>query len=87
MLLAQVSGESWALPSDVLAAPVAGVGIGIGNLGGFAGPFACGAIRTATSSFAIALSLAGLVLIASAVVLLFLRMPGRQPTVAARPAA
>ena len=84
-------GPFWALPSDVLPAPVAGVGIavinGIGNLGGFAGPFAFGAIRTATGSFALALALAGLVLIASAVVLLFLRMPARQPIVVARPAA
>ena len=84
-------GPFWALPSDVLPAPVAGVGIavinGIGNLGGFAGPFAFGAIRAATGSFALALALAGLVLIASAVVLLFLRMPARQPIVAARPAA
>lgn len=83
-------GPFWALPSEVLPAPVAGVGIavinGVGNLGGFAGPFAFGAIRTATGSFAVALSLAGLMLIASAVVLLFLRMPDRQRMVAARPA-
>jgi MFS family permease len=84
-------GPFWALPSEVLPAPVAGVGIavinGVGNLGGFAGPFAFGAIRTETGSFAVALSLAGLVLLASAVVLLFLRMPDRQRMVAARPAA
>ena len=60
---------------------------GIGNLGGFAGPFAFGAIRTATGSFALALSLAGLSLIASAVVLGFLRMPGRHRITAVRPVA
>jgi len=84
-------GPFWALPSEVLPAPVAGVGIavinGIGNLGGFAGPFAFGSIRTTTGSFALALSLAGLALIVSALVLLFLRMPGRQPMVATRPMA
>jgi nitrate/nitrite transporter NarK len=83
-------GPFWALPSEVLPAPVAGVGIavinGVGNLGGFAGPFAFGAIRTETGSFALALSLAGLVLVVSAAVLLVLRMPGRRAILAARAA-
>jgi sugar phosphate permease len=83
-------GPFWALPSEVLPAPVAGVGIavinGVGNLGGFAGPFAFGAIRTETGSFALALSLAGSVLVVSAAVLLVLRMPGRRAILAARAA-
>ena len=83
-------GPFWALPSEVLPASVAGVGIavinGIGNLGGFAGPFAFGAIRTATGSFGLALSLAGVVLLLSAAVLMVLRMPTRRPVLAAHPA-
>ncbi len=83
-------GPFWALPSEVLPAAVAGVGIavinGIGNLGGFAGPFAFGAIRHATGSFTLALSLAGLSLVISAAVLVALRMPGRAAVLAARPA-
>jgi len=83
-------GPFWALPSEVLPASVAGVGIavinGIGNLGGFAGPFAFGAIRSATGSFALALSLAGAVLVLSAAVLIALRMPGRRPVLATHPA-
>jgi len=83
-------GPFWALPSEVLPASVAGVGIavinGVGNLGGFAGPFAFGAIRSATGNFGLALSLAGAVLVLSAAVLLPLRMPGRRPVIAARPA-
>ncbi|HEY1931939.1 MAG TPA: MFS transporter [Acetobacteraceae bacterium] len=79
-------GPFWALPSEVLPASVAGVGIavinGIGNLGGFAGPFAFGAIRTATGNFGLALSLAGLVLVVSAAVLVMLRMPGRKAALA-----
>jgi len=80
-------GPFWALPSEVLPASVAGVGIavinGIGNLGGFAGPFAFGAIRSATGSFALALALAGVVLVLSCAVLVFLRMPERAPALAA----
>ncbi len=72
-------GPFWALPSEVLPASVAGVGIavinGVGNLGGFAGPFAFGAIRAATGSFNLALSLAGIVLLVSCGALVFLKMP------------
>ncbi len=83
-------GPFWALPSEVLPASVAGVGIavinGIGNLGGFAGPFAFGAIRQVTGNFTLALSLAGVVLVVSAGVLVALRTSGRAPALAARPA-
>ena len=80
-------GPFWALPSEVLPASVAGVGIavinGIGNLGGFAGPFVFGAIRSATGSFQFALVVAGVSLVLSALVLLALRMPsaGRRAVV------
>ncbi len=83
-------GPFWALPSEVLPASAAGVGIavinGIGNLGGFAGPFAFGAIRSASGSFGLALSLAGVSLVLSALVLLALRMPLRTKVPAAQPA-
>lgn len=83
-------GPFWALPSEVLPASVAGVGIavinGIGNLGGFAGPFAFGAIRSVTGSFALALSLAGLALMVSAVMLIALRMPRQAMVLAPRAA-
>lgn len=79
-------GPFWALPSEVLPASVAGVGIavinGVGNLGGFAGPFVFGAIRGATGSFVLALALAGIALVASALVLLLLRMPRREVVLA-----
>lgn len=72
-------GPFWALPSEVLPASLAGVGIavinGVGNLGGFAGPFVFGAVRSHTGSFELALALAGLVLVVSAGVLVFLNMP------------
>ena len=83
-------GPFWALPSEVLPASVAGVGIavinGIGNLGGFAGPFAFGAIRSATGNFGLALTAAGVALVLSALVLLLLRMPERRPLIVASPA-
>jgi MFS family permease len=84
-------GPFWALPSEVLPASVAGVGIavvnGVGNLGGFAGPFAFGAIRSASGSFTLALTLAGASLVLSAVVLLALRMPSRTVMQEARAAS
>lgn len=56
-------GPFWALPSDVLPAGVVGVGAGVinglGNLGGFIGPFLFGYTRTSTNSFDLALILGG----------------------------
>ncbi len=69
-------GPFWALPSEVLPAEVAGVGIavvnGFGNLGGFTGPLVFGAIRSASGSFEFALTLSGLLLVAAGAVLAFL---------------
>lgn len=72
-------GPFWALPSEVLPASVAGVGIavinGVGNLGGVAGPYVFGAVRAESGSFQLALVLAGVSLALSALVLLGLRIP------------
>ncbi len=69
-------GPFWALPSEVLPAGVAGVGIavvnGLGNLGGFSGPLVFGAIRGASGSFTLALALAGVLLVAAGAMLVFL---------------
>jgi MFS family permease len=74
-------GPFWALPSEVLPARVVGVAIGItngiGNLGGFLGPFTFGAVKTATNSFTIAIVIAGAALIVSGLVAAFIRMPAR----------
>ncbi len=64
----------WALPTAFLSGPAAAAGIAainsIGNLSGFAGPFAMGAIKDATGSFNGGLLLiAGVVLAAMVVVL------------------
>ena len=59
----------WTLPTAYLSGPAAAAGIAvinsIGNLSGFAGPYAMGAIKDATGSFNI-----GLLLIAGFVLLL-----------------
>jgi nitrate/nitrite transporter NarK len=58
----------WTLPTAFLSGPAAAAGIAainsIGNLSGFAGPYAMGAIKDATGSFN-----GGLLLIASVVVM------------------
>jgi len=65
-------GPFWTLPADVLPPAVAGVGIGLingaGNLGGTVGPYFFGAVRDATGSFTLALSVAGVSLIAGSLV-------------------
>lgn len=65
----------WTLPTAYLSGPAAAAGIAvinsIGNLSGFAGPYAMGAIKDATGSFNIGLLLiAGFVLLAMVIVLL-----------------
>ena len=80
-------GPFWSMPPMFMTGTAAAASIAwinsIGNLGGFAGPFAFGAIRSATGSFALALALAGVVLVLSCAVLVFLRMPERAPALAA----
>ena len=54
-------GPFWALPSEIFPASVVGVAIaltnGVGNLGGFFGPFVFGYVKTATNSFGMAIDL------------------------------
>jgi MFS transporter, ACS family, tartrate transporter len=70
-------GPFWALPGSFLAGSAAAGGIAlinsIGNLGGFAGPYALGLLREATGDFRAGLGLLALSL--SAVALLALRLP------------
>ncbi|HTK07891.1 MAG TPA: MFS transporter [Ktedonobacteraceae bacterium] len=48
-------GAFWTLPSEILPAEVLGVSIavvnGVGNLGGFVGPYVSGLVRTSTHNF------------------------------------
>lgn len=65
-------GPFWTLPSEVLPARVVGVGIGlingVGNLGGTIGPYFFGVVKTQTGSFSMALAVAGVSLLLSALV-------------------
>ncbi len=65
-------GPFWTLPAEVLPPAVAGVGIGLingtGNLGGTVGPYFFGAVRDATGSFTLALTVAGVSLILGSLV-------------------
>ena len=74
-------GPFWTLPSEVLPPAVAGVGIGLingaGNLGGTVGPVFFGAVRTATGSFTLALTVAGCSLILGSLVAVPIRARGR----------
>ena len=76
-------GPFWTLPSEVLPAAVAGVGIGLingaGNLGGTVGPVLFGYVRDATGSFDMALAAGGLALIATSLLALAIRTVPRSP--------
>jgi MFS family permease len=65
-------GPFWTLPGEVLPATVVGVGIGlingVGNLGGTVGPYFFGVVKTQTGSFSMALAVAGVSLLLSALV-------------------
>ena len=65
-------GPFWTLPAEVLPPAVAGVGIGLingtGNLGGTVGPYFFGAVRDATGSFTLALTVGGISLILGSLV-------------------
>lgn len=78
----------WALPSACLSGTALAVAIGtinsIGNLGGFFGPFLMGWIETRTGSFALAMSLLAVLLVAAG--LLALALPRSGPTVQDRAA-
>jgi MFS transporter, ACS family, tartrate transporter len=72
-------GPFWALPNEFLAGSSAAVGIAlinsVGNLGGFVGPWAIGAMATWTGSIYRGLALVGIPLLVSATLLL--RLPRR----------
>ncbi len=78
-------GPFWSLPNEFLTGFSAAAGIAfinsIGNLGGFAGPYAMGAISRKTGSFHGGLVLAGISLFMSA--MLVLALPRRKETEAA----
>jgi ACS family tartrate transporter-like MFS transporter len=80
-------GPFWSLPNTFLAGSSAAVGIAlinsIGNIGGFVGPYAMGAINRTTGSFRGGLLLAAISLSASATLLLMLRTRDGQETTAA----
>jgi MFS family permease len=65
-------GPFWTLPAEVLPPAVAGVGIGLingtGNLGGTVRPYFFGAVRDATGSFTLALTIGGISLILGSLV-------------------
>lgn len=65
-------GPFWTLPAETLPPAVAGVGIGLingaGNLGGTVGPYFFGAVRDATGSFSVALTVGGISLILGSLV-------------------
>jgi ACS family tartrate transporter-like MFS transporter len=70
-------GPFWSLPNEFLTGFSAAAGIALinsfGNLGGFVGPYAIGAINQRTGSFRGGLVLAGISLFASAMLMLALR--------------
>jgi MFS family permease len=70
-------GPFWTLPAEVLPPAVAGVGIGLingaGNLGGTVGPYFFGAVRDATGSFTLALTVGGISLILGSLVAIPIR--------------
>ncbi len=78
-------GPFWTLPAEVLPPAVAGVGIGLingtGNLGGTVGPYFFGAVRDATGSFTLALTVAGISLILGSLVAIPIQ--ARRPSVIA----
>jgi MFS transporter, ACS family, tartrate transporter len=76
-------GPFWALPNEFLAGSSAAVGIALvnslGNLGGFVGPYAMGAINKGTGSFRGGLLLAAFSLFVSAALTIMLRKTRTPP--------
>ena len=71
----------WAIPSGFLTGRAAAVGlaliVSIGNLGGFAGPYAIGYLRESTKGFTVPLLTISAVLLLGAVVMFILGDPSR----------
>jgi len=72
-------GPFWAMPTSLLSGTAAAAGIAlinsVGNLGGFAGPYVIGLVRTSTGQFKGGLLLVGAALMASGTVVLLVRFP------------
>ena len=70
-------GAFWALPSEFLPAELMGIGVamanGLGNLGGFFGPFIVGWVETTTHSFMVGFAFLGLCMIAGALLAIPIR--------------
>jgi MFS family permease len=77
-------GPFWAIPNEFLTGYAAAAGIGlinsVGNLGGFAGPYAIGVITGWTGSMYGGLALAGVPLLAAAGMLVLLPSDSRPGT-------
>ena len=76
-------GPLWAIPTEVLPAGTAGTAMGlingIGNIGGFVGPFVFGYLETTTHSFTVGYFVMGFAILAGAAVLLTVREQRKQP--------
>jgi nitrate/nitrite transporter NarK len=81
----------WALPTKLLTESAAAASIGlinsVGNLGGFAGPYAMGALRSATNSFTPGLVLLVICLFGAGLVVVSLRVREGLPMVTLEPKA
>jgi MFS transporter, ACS family, tartrate transporter len=77
-----MTGPFWAMPTTLLSGAAAATGIAfinsVGNLGGLAGPYVIGIVRTSTGQFKGGLLLVGAALVASGVIVL---MVGSRKTV------
>jgi len=75
-------GPFWALPTGFLSPAVAATGIGlinsVGNLGGFAGPYFVGAIKTASHNFAFSLFFMAGSLLFGAIIAVCIKVPKNQ---------
>jgi MFS transporter, ACS family, tartrate transporter len=74
-----VMGPFWSIPTGILQGTAAAAGIAlinsIGNLGGFAGPYVIGLVKTATGEFKGGLLLVSVALLTSGVVALLVKLP------------
>jgi nitrate/nitrite transporter NarK len=81
----------WAIPSNFLTGRAAAGGlaliVSVGNLGGFAGPYAIGYLRESTKGFTVPLLVISGVLLFGSVVMFLLGDPGRRPARTEKPQA
>jgi ACS family tartrate transporter-like MFS transporter len=76
-------GPFWAMPTSMLPSAMAATGIAfinsLGNLGGFAGPYAIGLLKTSSGAYKEGLLAVSAILIVTAGVAFVLRTPDRKP--------